>query len=156
MLSFVDTFEGINHRYFNRKQYWYLQLRKRNQFLNRVKALCWAVWWYTILLNPWTLIKATQDVSLITFFQFSSHTIFTRGIRILENILQLKWAPLTDGQRIDRSEARFKYVVRLKNISLTRWSCRSFEPHLLCKTIPMNSNILRKNGRSWRLSSKTA
>ena len=42
MLSFVDNFEGINHRYFNRKQYRYLHLipRKLNQFLNRVKALC--------------------------------------------------------------------------------------------------------------------
>ena len=36
MLSFVCNFEGINHRYFNRKQYRYLHLipRKPNQFLN--------------------------------------------------------------------------------------------------------------------------
>ena len=42
MQSFVGNFEGINHRYFNRKQYRYLHLipRKLNQFLNRVKALC--------------------------------------------------------------------------------------------------------------------
>ena len=42
MLSFVDNFEGVNHRYFNRKQYRCLHLipRKLNQFLNRVKALC--------------------------------------------------------------------------------------------------------------------
>ena len=44
MQSFVDNFEVINHRYFNRKRYRYLHLipRKMNQFLDRVKAL-WSV-----------------------------------------------------------------------------------------------------------------